>query len=269
MGISLRPHRVSYFQVELDELTQPIKGGPPSLCSQLLVDGLSGDGPVSKWGRNQERKGTIRSEGSNTTPRTERWVAAQVEGACGWAGWRPSPRGMGDGASLGTAPKPQRRWSQSGFCRSLRSPHEATWSPHVGTHQPEHALHIVRKTTVEAKLRSQFRGFLGSQKAICFLPTTRQPGECQLGQMTTKSKSSDPALTWEASRHLNHPFPTPESLSARWAASGGPTQKESTIPHTLLFPTRALLDTPTAHLITQGNNNNNNDKYRWAGEIAY
>lgn len=79
--------------------TQPIKGGPPSLCSQLLVDGLSGDGPVSKWGRNQERKGTIRSEGSNTTPRTERRVAAQVEGACGWAGWRPSPRGMGDRAS--------------------------------------------------------------------------------------------------------------------------------------------------------------------------
>lgn len=120
------------------------------------------------------------------------------------------------------------------LCRSLRSPHEATWSPHVGTHQPEHALHIVRKTTVEAKLRSQFRGFLGSQNAICFSPTTRQPGECQLVQMTTKSKSSNPALTWEASPHLNHPFPTPESLSARWAASGGPAQKESTTPNTLI-----------------------------------
>lgn len=199
------------------------------------MDGLRGDRPVSKRGEESRAQRDNQVRGQHYSPQ-DRPAGGCPSGERLWmAGWRPSSRGMGDGASLGTAPKPQRRWSQSGFCRSLRSPHEATWSLHVGTHQPEHALHIVRKTTVEAKLRSQFRGFLGSQKAICFLPTTRQTTR----RMPTcandnKIQVLGPSTHVGSKSALNHPFPTTKSLLARWAASGGPTQKESTTPNTLI-----------------------------------
>lgn len=211
-------------------LTQP-KGGPPSLCSQLLVDELV---QYQSGGRNRERKGTIRFEDSTTAARIDRRVAAQVESACGWAGWRPSSRGMGDGASLGTAPKPQRRWSQSGFCRSLRSPHEATWSLHVGTHQPEHALHIVRKNNCRSKIKESIPGVPRFSKCHMLFTknqTTRRMPTCA---NDNKIQVLGPSTHVGSKSALNHRFPTTESLLARWAASGGPTQKESTTPNTLI-----------------------------------
>lgn len=41
---------------------------------------------------------------------------------------------------------------------SLRGPHEATWSLHVGTLRPQHALHTVYKT--EANTAAQYWGSL-------------------------------------------------------------------------------------------------------------
>lgn len=64
---------------------------------------------------------------------------------------------------------------------------------------------------------------------------------------------------------LPHPGEPLSTLGGLWRAF---TKGVHDSKHTYLFQTRAQLDTPTAPLITQGNNNNN-DKYRWAGEMAY
>lgn len=55
------------------------------------------------------------------------------------SGWLPGPRGMGDKPAWEQRQKPH--CGAPNLASLSRAPKEATWSLHVGTHRPEHALH--------------------------------------------------------------------------------------------------------------------------------